>query len=296
MKYQLHSTFEFSDGTFQIASCEESLSNVVGAVPRVVQFVDAVKAADDVAADLRAFVEVFLADVRFGVEIELGQHRRRGSLLDVAVLRGSERGFLRQGGNGVFEQRFDVPVGFERRIAGAQTVVHRMVNRHPSEIVETFHVEVGRDGVQLVDVVGLDGVAEPDGVVIDAFQIGFGLQSPRNAARRAVVGVHDETVVGRPGVVVQAVVLSAVVPVRAAFGTGHFVGRQFLEVPAVGADVPLPMGEGAAQHGIGALGRGEERVGGHLRIELLVEIAGRRGECGRSGQYGCYMFEFHIHL
>jgi len=265
----------------------------VGAVPGLVQLVGAVDTADDVAANLCALVEMLLADVGHRIEIELGQQRRGGSLLDVTVFGSPERRFLRQGGNGVLEQGFDMGVGLARRAAGAQVVVHRVVNGHAAEIVEAAHVEVGRDGIQLVDVVGLDGVVEPDGVVIDPLEVGLGFQGTRNTPGRTVVGIDDEAVVGRPGVVMQAVVLAAVIPVAAALGAHHLVGGQLLEVPPVGTDVPFPVGEGTAKHGIGAFGRGEERIGGDFRVELLVEVAGRRAEGGSPDRHGNYMFQFH---
>ena len=96
----------------------------------------------------------------------------------------------------------------------------------------------------------------------------------------------------RPGVVMQAVVLAAVIPVAAALGAHHLVGGQLLEVPPVGTDVPFPVGEGTAKHGIGAFGRGEERIGGDFRVELLVEVAGRRAEGGSPDRHGNYMFQF----
>ena len=71
----------------------------------------------------------------------------------------------------------------------------------------------------------------------------------------------------------QAVVLAAVIPVAAALGAHNFVGGQLLEVPPVGTDVPFPVGEGTAKHGIGAFGRGEEPVSyTHLKWRKRTNI------------------------
>lgn len=153
----------------------------VRAVPGVIEIVGAIDASDDVAAELGTLLETLLADVGDGIEVELGQHRCGSRLLDVTVFGCPERRLLREGRDRLLEQGLDMLEGLAGRTAAPEVVVDRIVDGHASEVVEPAHVEVGRDGVQLVDVVGLDLVVEPDGVVVYGLEVGFGLQGARDA-------------------------------------------------------------------------------------------------------------------